>query len=253
MKDRELSKSEAEALAQKELVERASGLKEADLTTLMRSLIAADPEHGKAIRDGMDQELADGDGLISKEMERLVASAALQEGGSASSPTPAVLAAEEEKGGGGGGGGGSPTAPSLDALQSMLHKLTVYLKIVPAFDGVVDLAVTMSGLQTFFRRCGDVADGLRSAIYANLERSMLLLPEPVEMPITSVSFYDKAQAHRGEVARAATDTTMREVLSKRREELQRSLDEENKMLWVFGRAQEVVLGAIGKVFGRSGR
>ena len=39
-------------------------------------------------------------------------------------------------------------------------------------------AVTIAALQSFFRRCGEVADGLRSAIYASLQRSMLLLPEP---------------------------------------------------------------------------
>ena len=73
------------------------------------------------------------------------------------------------------------------------------------------------------------------------------------MPITSVSFYQKVQLHRGEVARAATDTTMREMLSKRREELQRSLERDNKLLWIFARAQEVVLCTVGTIISRSGR
>ena len=72
------------------------------------------------------------------------------------------------------------------------------------------------------------------------------------MPITSISLYEKAQVHRGEIARAATDTTMRELLSKRRQELQKSLDEQNKFLWVFARAQEVVLAGIGKLLAYSG-
>ena len=46
-KVRELSKSEEEALTQKKLSDRASELNGRHLTRLMKSLIAADPEHGK--------------------------------------------------------------------------------------------------------------------------------------------------------------------------------------------------------------
>ena len=78
---------------------------------------------------------------MSKEMERLAASAADVDRTLERSDAVTISSSRKEE-----KGDGYTAAPSLDALQSLLHNLTVYMKIVPAFDGVVDLGEPLATL-----------------------------------------------------------------------------------------------------------
>ena len=87
---------------------------------------------GELIIDGLQKELSDCEFVISQEMERIdiakveaekridyPCTKVHEDSSEIHAPESAVL--------------------SLQTLHSILHKLTVYMKIVPAFDGIVDV------------------------------------------------------------------------------------------------------------------